>query len=241
MKKILIAAVFFVPGIFSFCQELVTFEASDGLTVSADLYEGDKDNPYILFFHQARSSRGEYRESAWKFKNLGYNGLAVDLRSGEDCNYISNETASEAKRKGLPATYLDAEKDILAAIEYAWSKTNKPVVLFGSSYSASLCLKLAKGNDKIKAVVAFSPGEYFQPDLTMKDELNGLDKPVMVASSQREFTYVEEMLGFVDDKYKKLFSPKGGPGDHGAKALWSSCPVNREYWLELNLFFKKLK
>lgn len=221
-------------------QERVTFPAADGLTVYANLYEIDETLPYILLFHQADFSKGEYKASAIKLLKLGYNCLAVDLRSGDNVNFVQNETAQEAKTKGLPTGYLDAEQDMLAAIEWAFARSKKPVVIFGSSYSASLALKIGRSNPNVHAVVAFSPGEYFQPDLILKDQLNGFDKPVFVACSQREFTYMGDLLSAIPENRKTIFKPQVGPGEHGSKALWASCPSSNEYWLALLLFFKTI-
>lgn len=224
-----------------YSQDVVTFQASDGLTVTATLYEVDESYPYIILFHQAEYSRGEYKNSAIKLLKLGYNCLAVDLRSGNNVNYVQNETSKLAKEKGLPTTYLDAEKDILASIDWVWEKSHKTMVLFGSSYSASLAMRVAKGNSKIKAVVAFSPGEYFQPDMVMKDQLTGYDKNVFVACSQREFSYMNDLLVNIPESLKTVFKPQEGPGEHGSKSLWETCPTSKEYWLALLLYFKKLE
>ena len=240
MKTIIISVLCFI-AVSTFSQEIVTFKAPDGLTITANDYEVDESYPYILLFHQARSSKGEYKDISIKLLKLGYNCLAVDLRSGDNSNYVQNETAAEAKEKGLPNEFLDAEQDIRAAIDWAYNKTNKPVILFGSSYSASLCLKIAKNNAKIKAVVAFSPGEYFKPDITMSEELKGYLKPTFVASSQPEKKYIDEMFLSVPDETKTVFQPQEGEGVHGAKALWKDSNSSKEYWLALLLFFKELE
>ena len=68
------------------------------------------------------------------------------------------ELVRQAKKKGLPTGYLDAKQDIESAVEYAFKKNhNKPIILIGSSYSASLALLIAKDSDKVKAVAVFSP------------------------------------------------------------------------------------
>jgi pimeloyl-ACP methyl ester carboxylesterase len=236
---IIIFSLLLVTGLNA--QDKVTFTAADGLTVYANLYEIDETLPYILLFHQAGFSKGEYKASAVKLLKLGYNCLAVDLRSGDNVNFTPNETAQEAKSKLLPAEYLDAEQDMQAAIEWAYNKSKKKVVLFGSSYSASLALKIGRSNPNVKAVVAFSPGEYFQPGLVLKDHLNGYDIPVFVACSQREFTYMGTLLSAVPDNLKSVFKPQEGPGEHGSKALWNANPSSNEYWLALLLFFKTIE
>jgi hypothetical protein len=112
--------------------------------------------------------------------------------------------------------------------------------LFGSSFSASVSLLVAKNNPDVKAVIAFSPGEYFTPERTIQKEIKDLEKPVFAASSQRETTYVDELLSDVLPSYKTIFAPKTG-GEHGSKSLWDSNPNNQEYWLALTMFFSKIK
>lgn len=219
-------------------QENVTFDAPDGLTITASLYEIDESFPYILLFHQAHSSKGEFKDISIKLLKLGYNCLAVDLRSGDNSNYVQNETAALAKSKGLSAEYIDTEQDIKAAIEWAYKKSDKPVILFGSSYSASLCLKISKNDPRVKGVVAFSPGEYFKPAIQMSDELKGFLKPVFVAATQQESKYVTEMFASVPEETKTIYIPQDCAGEHGAKALWKTSNCNQGYWLALLLYFK---
>lgn len=220
-------------------QEIISFYSSDSLPITAHLYENDPSKPYLLLFHQAEYSKGEYKETAPRLMNLGYNCLAVDLRSGNQVNYVQNETAKEAKKRNLSTSYLSAKKDIEAAIEYAYQKSKKPVVLLGSSYSASLALCVAKNNPKVKAVIAFSPGEYFQNEIKVQNQLKNFDKPVLIACTQREYPYVTELAKFIPDNLKTIFKPQEGQGEHGSKALWSNSPQSKEYWLSILMFFNK--
>ena len=221
-------------------QMKVKFQSKDSITITADCYKANESNPYILLFHQAGSSRGEYRDIAGKLTNLGYNCLAVDLRSGNEMNFVANETADNAKKRNLPTGYLDAEKDMNAAIDYAFEKSGQEVILFGSSYSASLSLKIANETAKVKAVVAFSPGEYFNSDLKIKDQLHDFNKPVFIASTKKEAEYMDELTTYIGSKYKTLFKPNNGNGVHGARALWESNSSSEEYWLALLVFFSKM-
>jgi dienelactone hydrolase len=146
---------------------------------------------------------------------------------------------AEKKRKGT--SYLDAEQDILAAIEYIHKKTKKKVVLVGSSYSASLVLKIAASNDKVKAVLAFSPGEYFGDKLNLRETIKTLDKPVFVTSSKAEAADVSALVKEIRSKNKTQFTPSNA-GDHGSKALWKeSNPNYHEYWMSLLMFMRGLK
>jgi len=240
ISKVIFFVVFFsLSSIFA--QETVSFKAKDGLVITANLYEMDSLNPYVLLFHQAGSSKGEFKEIAIKILKLQYNVLAVDLRSGDVINFSPNLTASLADKENFPHSNIDARQDIVAAIDYAFEKSNnQKLVIFGSSYSASLCLLEGKTNDKVKAVIAFSPGEYFQPQIVLQEELIGYKKKIFVACSDSEFKYTKLLLSGVEEKYKTVFAPSENEGRHGAKALWKDCAANKEYWLNLFLFFKQI-
>jgi len=222
-------------------QKTITFNSKDSLTVTADLYQAGTNSPYMVLFHQANYSRGEYKESAPKLNKLGYNCLAVDLRSGNEVNYIKNNTALLAREKNMPVESLSAIADMKAAIDYAYQKSNKPVVVFGSSYSASLCLVLAKNNPKIKAVIAFSPGEYFDTKLNVRDSIAGLNIPVFVAVSEIEVSYMKELFSKVDHRNVTIFKPKNDAGVQGSKALWENNPSHNDYWLAIMQFIEEIK
>ena len=176
--RLIIITIFIFSFLFLEAQEKVTFSAEDGLKITADLYETNPANPYILLFHQAGYSRGEYRQIANKILKFGYNCLAVDLRAGGEVNYIQNHTALLAVQQGYSVDYLSSKKDIEAAIKWVKERSKEPVVLFGSSFSASLSLLVAKNNPDVNAVIAFSPGEFFAPELTIRSEIKNFEKPV---------------------------------------------------------------
>ncbi len=238
--KISLLAFLFSTNL-SFSQTEVHFKSADGLTITANEYIMDSTYSFIVMFHQAGYSKGEYIYTAKKLLKLKYNVLAVDLRSGGTVNYIPNQTALEAKRKGFKHSHLDAWQDIKASIDYAYNINNKKVIIFGSSYSASLCLMEAVNNDKVKAVIAFSPGEYFEPKIEVAEKIKNLHKKTFVAATQQEEKYVKILMANVNEKYKTIFIPKEGNGLHGSKALWKDCPQNKEYWLNLFLFFKQVQ
>lgn len=224
-----------------FAQQTVEFKSTDALMITADEYIISENARYVLLFHQARSSRGEYKDIALKLNKLGFNSVAIDLRSGDESNFVVNETAKKAKEKKLPASYLEADKDIQAAIIYYFNKSKKPLILFGSSYSASLVLKDAVKNDKILAVVSFSPGEYLTTEgVTLKKLLINFDKPVFAASTAGEFDTMNDMLSEIKSVDKVMFRPQDG-GVHGARALWKESDHSKECWLELTMFLSKFK
>jgi pimeloyl-ACP methyl ester carboxylesterase len=224
-----------------FAQEKVTFLSVDSLKITADLYLKDYNLPFILLFHQGSSSRGEYAQIAPRLVKLDYNCLAVDLRSGDKINYISNETAREAKQNSIPQAFLDTRKDIEASVNYVRKFNSKPILLFGSSYSASLCLIFAAGNPDINAVIAFSPGEYFRPQLIVKDRMKKVTQPVFISATSVEYEFVMQMLADIPAQNKFIYTPAKGKGEHGAKMLWPAGEWADECWLDLLLFFKKIR
>jgi dienelactone hydrolase len=237
----IIGFLFSIMTLSSYAQQTVTFESKDGLTITADLYVSSTQNPYIILLHQAGYSRGEYREIAPKLVNLGYNCLAIDQRSGEEVNFIKNETAARAKAKNLPVNYLDALPDIHAAIDFVRQKTNKPIVLWGSSYSASLSLLVAPEELKVGALVVFSPGEYFEPKDFIKSKISKISVPVLALSSKSENPEMVDLLLAIPKSLVTIFKPTTDDGKHGSKALWVSNPSNKEYWMAVTMFFSKLK
>ncbi|CAN5474049.1 hypothetical protein BH10BAC1_BH10BAC1_08990 [soil metagenome] len=240
MKKITIILVLLFFNIIAWAQKTITFSSLDSLTITADLYLNDEKLPYIILCHQAGFSRGEYKETATKFNKFGYNCIAIDARSGDAVNGVKNETAALAKKQNKATSYLDAEQDIIAAINYAFKLSNKKVILVGSSYSASLVLKIATTNDKVKAVLAFSPGEYFGDKLNLKETIKSLSKPLFVTSSKEEAPAVTELIKDIKIIEKQQFIPTKN-GKHGSKALWKENDNNQEYWMSLMLFMLNIK
>lgn len=222
-------------------QKTVTFKAQDGLNVTADLYKIDTDAPYIVLAHLSEHSRGEYKNTAVKLNALGFNCLAVDTRTGNEALGVVNETTKEAKKLGLSTDYLSSEQDIAAAINYAYELgSNEPVLLLGSSFSASLALKIGATNPKVKAVMAFSPGEHFGNTLTLKSEISGFSKPLFATSSKKEAPDVAKLVDHIKSDKKVQFTPKC-EGMHGSIALWDYNPNNEEYWKALKDFVLNLK
>ena len=230
----------FIPFNRTPAQTRVTFFTADSLEVVADKYFVSDSLPWILMFHQAGSSRGEFIEIAPKLIKLGYNGLAVDLRHGKEINFVANETFMAARRGNHQASMADATKDINAAIEWATERSDFPVILLGSSYSASLAMIAAKKNPHAGAVIAFSPGEFFGHPGLVQNAVRNLDVPVFLASTKREYPYVTELSSGINSRNRYIFTPSEHQGVHGARALWETEECSQEYWLGLLLFFNDL-
>jgi dienelactone hydrolase len=220
----------------SFAQTKVEFTSEDGLAVTAELYRNDNAKTAIVLFHQAGSSRGEYRDIAPRLTQLGYTALAVDQRSGSDFRGIKNETAA---RTNVGGNFPSALPDMKAAINYAKKDLNaEEIVIWGSSYSASLSLVLAGRKEvQIDGVLAFSPGEYFGREITVEKEVKSIEVPVLITSARNEVRGWQGIFNAIpasDDNV--AYKPKG-KGRHGSSTLLS--PDNEEYWQAIESFLSK--
>ena len=224
----------------SFAQLTVTFPSLDSLLITGDWYPVENDLPVVLLCHQNRFSRGEYNESAVKLNKFGFNCLAIDLRVGDEINGVKNETAARAQEKNQRPVFADAEQDILAAIDFLYGKYHKKIILMGSSYSASLVLKIATDNAKVLAVIAFSPGEYFTDKKFVSKNIRTLSKPVFITSSKEEADGVTDLMKNVMSRIKVQYIPKSN-GVHGSKTLWNENPDHNEYWVALMSFLNRIK
>lgn len=225
--------------------ETITFPSGDGVKITADLYMSHLlDVPFIILFHQAGWSRGEYREIAPKLNKIGFNVMAVDLRSGNVVNEVVNKTSKQAVAAKKPTTYLDAYRDMVAALKYADKEYSKgKLMVWGSSYSASLVLKLANEYPKkIDGVLAFAPGEYFvklgKSKKFIAKATDFINCPVFITSAKDEKPRWIKIFEEIPSKSKHSFLPKT-EGNHGSRALWEEFPDNKDYWAAVKAFLDK--
>lgn len=221
----------------------VTFKAQDGIPVTADLYLTENKNaPFIILFHQAGYSRGEYLEIAPKLNELGFNCMAVDQRSGSAFRGVKNETHAAAVEKKRPVGYTDAYPDMLAALDYVKSKYKpEKLIVWGSSYSSSLSLIMAAQYSKdVAAVLAFSPGEYFKfESKRIADYAKEIHQPVFITSSKSEERDWRAMAEVIPSKQATFFVPQER-GVHGSSALLEATANSQEYWEAVTAFLKSL-
>ncbi|MEO0425523.1 MAG: alpha/beta hydrolase [Pseudomonadota bacterium] len=231
-----LALVLFAP--LALAQQTIRFAAEDGLEITADLYPAeDAKQTVLVLFHQAGSSRGEYQDIAPQLNGWGYTAMAIDQRSGRARNGVRNDTARAAKRAGKDTEYLDARADLLAAVAYAKDSLGATkVVVWGSSYSASLVLALA-GHDPNWAdgVLAFSPGEYFQGKLAVAKSARGLAVPTFITSAKGELGSWASISEAIDADRLTAFAPTG-PGKHGSSTLLPVGETSQEYWDAVQAF-----
>jgi len=219
----------------------VEFSSLDGLVINGSLYEIGKNNPIILLMHQAGYNRIEYADIAPKLNELGYNCLAVDLRSGVTFAGKSNNTNTRAIEKGLQPEMINAQQDVAAAIAYLNKKYNQKVIVWGSSFSSSLALLEGVNNDKVKGIISFSPGDYFgNAAPSLATVFSEIKKPFLITSSKQEAQTLKALIG--NSKLKtnqQQFIPTSN-GFHGSRALWEGQEGADEYWSAIKEFLTKI-
>ena len=208
--------------------ETVTFYAEDGLEITADLYKTENvDAPYIILFHRAMFSRGEYRVIAPRLIENGFNCLAIDQRSGNKARGVINQTAAEAKTHGFSRKYTDALPDLRAAFLYVKGKLGaRKIIIWGSSYSSSLVFIL--GNEfpaDISGILAFSPGEYFKvSDRNINDYAKNIKCPVFITAERRIKDKAKIIYDSVPFSNNTIFLDVD---KHGSELLW---PQTESSW-----------
>jgi alpha-beta hydrolase superfamily lysophospholipase len=222
----------------------LTFPSKDRLEITADLYPGaEAGGPFIVLFHQAGWSRGEYLEIAPRLNELGFGCLAVDQRSGKGVNGVANETARRAAAAGKETRYVDALPDVEAALEYAREHHARgPLIAWGSSYSASLVLKVAGDRPAlVDGALAFAPGEYFveqgKPATWIRSSAARIQAPVFITSARRETQAWSAILEAIPSPKKVAYVPDTA-GNHGSRALWSRFQDSDGYWKAVSAFLQ---
>ncbi|MFT5050296.1 MAG: dienelactone hydrolase [Chlamydiales bacterium] len=197
----------------------IQFPAPDGLPIEADLYGADdRSRPMIVLCHQAGSSRGEYAPIAPRLVQAGFACLAIDQRSGEGMNDVPNETAARAQAASRGQEYVDARQDIEAALDWVRDAGFKgKLVLWGSSYSASLALTIAPDRKDLAAVLSFAPGEYFGGDHPVGRAAARIACPVLVVAPEGERASAEPLVDVIQSEREFLID---GGIVHGSKTLF---------------------
>lgn len=223
--------------------KLTIIKAKDGVTVYGNLYEVDAAKSTILLCHQAGYNKYEYADIAPRLNKMGYNVLAIDQRSGGTFANKNNETFEKAKKEGRTNLgFVDAEKDILAAVDYLHKKYRKKIILWGSSYSSSLVLFVAQQSSKVSAVISFSPGNYFgDKKESLETILPKINQPIFITSSKEEAKTIKNLYSKNKLKTNQVHFVPNSDGFHGSRALWLGQKGSEEYWSALHTFLNTIK
>ena len=218
--KLLFAGGLVMSPVSGHTTDAISFAASDRVQVFADYYSaGSKAKPLILLFHQAGSNRGEYVTIGPRLAALGFNALAIDQRSGGNAWGRTNETV---KHLGKSTDYDEALLDLEAALQWAKSSgQTESILVWGSSYSAALVFLLAaKHRREIRAILAFSPGEYLGGSSTVRKAAAQVSIPIFVTSAKdpKEIAVAKSVLDASPSAEKTQFVPQIA-GVHGSSTL----------------------
>ncbi|MEO5867368.1 MAG: alpha/beta hydrolase [Sphingomonas sp.] len=216
----------------------LSLRAKDGATVYAARYGTANPKAVILLFHQAGSSKEEYSTIAPRLAAAGYEAVAVDARAGGGL-FGTNETA---RALGHQADYLEARQDLQAAVD--WAKTRRlPVIAWGSSYSSSLVFPLAvESAGVVKAVLAFSPGEYFADKAFVAGSALKLSVPAYITSApdKDEVAAASRIAHAVPRGLAVQYVPRNGV--HGSSTLIAAKDPKgaASNWMPVMSFLKRV-
>ncbi len=130
----------------SFPFERIQLITDDGYKIDGWYGNTDQAKGCVLFFHGITTNKSILLAEAARFKNLGYNVLLIDFRGHGNSNgrYTSFGVEETA--------------EVEAAFNFARSRNNKKIILYGSSLGAVVILK-AVHDKKVKpeALIADMP------------------------------------------------------------------------------------
>lgn len=230
--------VFWIIGVvlsvgFSGCEESknaageisqgkeVSFLSADSVQIIADLYERSKTAPTILLFHQGGSNaRAEYGTIIPQLIDKGYNVIAVDQRSGGQRYGSYNRTVARIAENNF--SYCDAYADLESALDYlVKADFSGRKILWGSSYSASLAIKLANDRpEAVDGVLAFSPASGGPMQACRPDEYFAtLQVPLLLLRPKREMEIpsVNEQFELARENNHQVYVAENGV--HGSSML----------------------
>ena len=136
-------------------------------------------------------------------------------------NQITNLTNKEAIKQRKWTGFTDVIPDLEAAYDYAKNTIKaKKIIYWGSSYSASLGFYMAAKYPKdYKALIAYSPGEYFKiENKSIADFAINVKIPVYTSSARNEESRWRPIYNSVKSK-KRFYLPSKPKGHHGTIAL----------------------
>lgn len=203
----------------------ISFYTLDSIKIFGDLYELDKEENTILLFHQGGSNaRGEYGSIIPKLIEEGFNVLAIDQRVGGQYYGNYNRTLANIPTNsyGDGYGYCDAYNNLESALDYIInSGFSGNIIIWGSSYSASLAIQLANNRQNdIDGVLAFSPATGGSMKDCLPDKyFESLKLPLILFRPPGEMESENSILQFeLAKKYNhQTYVPKNGV--HGSSML----------------------
>lgn len=222
-------------------QYPLTLSASDGGVVHGHVFSTEGDaRGIVLAFHQGGASGlGEYAPIAPRLTELGLEVLAVDQRNGGAI--FGGENRTLALYEEEPG-FCDAYPDVLGALEWARERAaGRPIVIWGSSYSGALALRLAaESPEGVGGVLVFSPASGV--DCPGEAYSSAIEVPVLAlrpaAEMERESS--QRQAEVLREQGHGFFVAR--PGAHGSSMLVEErvgAPVD-DTWTRVRAFLERV-
>lgn len=156
--------------------EIVTVDASDGLTLAGEFYAADQPAPAILLLHMLGSQRSAWQPLIPWLTDAGYNVLAIDIRGHGDT--------------GGGQDWPAAERDVETWLDWLGEQPSvipDQIATVGASIGANLALNGCAYDARCVTAVALSPGLDYRGVVTETAIAEGLvDRSALLVASQRD-------------------------------------------------------
>ena len=169
----------------------MNFSATDGAPVYGYWYRAVERpaRALILAFHQGGASgRAEYGPITPWLNAAGYDVLTIDQRAGG--LLFGGENRAVAERG--ESSYCEAAPDLAGTLRFAQERSpGVPIVLWGSSYSGALVLRLAATNPAgVVGVRGFSPASGGPMAECRGEDVSGqIEVPVLALRPRNEMEF----------------------------------------------------
>jgi len=145
----------FVLALATPAQQAVSFPASDGATISGDVY--GKGNRGVVLAHGGRFNKDSWKDQAKTLADAGFRSVAIDFRG-------------EGQSRGPEGRSVDDARhlDILAAIHYLRQTGAQTIAVVGASMGGDYAAEAAEAEPAaIDRLVLLASGAY-TPVMKMK-------------------------------------------------------------------------
>lgn len=199
----------------------ISFTTEDSIKIYGNFIPLSKGGTTLLLFHQGGSNaRAEYSTIIPRLVGQGFNVLTIDQRRGGQLYGQYNRTVAEFSLNGYG--YCDAFPDLEGALNYLETEGfDGKKILWGSSYSAALAVKLAHQQpEKVAAVLAFSPASGGpMADCSPNDLFETLNVPLLVLrpGNEAQIESVQAQLALAEEHGHQTFVAEQGV--HGSSML----------------------
>ena len=179
----------------------VLLEAKDGKRIAADVYDSANGEVagYIVYAHMMPSTKESWENLAENLEELGYIGIAFDLRG-----HGESDGGPDGYVSFTDEEHQESINDLEAATEYLISKGGVPekTILIGASISANLSLQYIVKNPAYKTAILLSTGLNYK-GIEAEPLVKQLqcDQKVLFVSSRDD----DRTLGNNVDQNQKLF------------------------------------